>query len=190
MSEAVSTTLFGGLHELRKSWKWLLALGILLVILGVIAVADAFAATVASMIFFGWVLVIAGIAQAVQAFRHRESGHLLLHVLNAVLALVVGLLLLGNPLVGALVLTLLLAAYFTVAGVFRIVAGAKTPVRGRAWIIVSGVVTLLLGILIWLHWPVSALWIIGLYIGIDLIFAGWSQIMLALALRKLTAEHA
>ena len=186
----VGTTLFGGLHELRRNWKWLLALGILLVILGCIAVADAFAATVASMIFFGWVLVFAGVLQGIQAFRHRQSGHLFLHVLNAVLAFVVGLLVLGNPLAGALVMTLLLAAYFTVAGVFRIVAGAATPIRGKAWIIVSGIVTLLLGILIWAHWPVSALWIIGLYIGIDLIFIGWSQIMLALALRRVTAEPA
>src|SRR5579883_2996185 len=160
-------------HELRRPWKWLLAVGILLVILGLIALADSFAVTVASMLFFGWVLVIAGIVQAVQAFRHRQSGHLLLHTLNAVLSFVVGLLLLGNPLAGALVATLLVAA--------------TAHIEGRAWILLSGIITLLLGILIWLHWPSSALWIIGMFIGIDLLFSGWSQIMLALVVRRIAA---
>src|SRR5579875_3575654 len=173
-------------HELRRPWKWLLAVGILLVILGLIALADSFAVTVASMLFFGWVLVIAGIVQAVQAFRHRQSGHLLLHTLNAVLSFVVGLLLLGNPLAGALVATLLLAAYFTVAGIFRIVA-ATAHIEGRAWILLSGIITLLLGILIWLHWPSSALWIIGMFVGIGLLFSGGSQIMLALVVRRIAA---
>jgi uncharacterized membrane protein HdeD (DUF308 family) len=191
MDETINATVgsplpnaFGMTHELRKHWKWLLAIGILLVVLGMVALADSFAVTVASMIFFGWVLVIAGVVQAVQAFRHRQSGHLLLHTLNAVLSFVVGLLLISNPLAGALVATLLLAAYFTVAGIFRIVAGTR-HVQGRAWIILSGAITLLLGIMIWFHWPSSALWIIGMFNGIDLLFSGWSQIMLAFALRQL-----
>lgn len=176
---------FSFAEDLRKHWKWLLAIGVVLVLLGLVALADAFAVTVASMIFFGWVLVIAGIVQAIQAFRHRQSGHLLLHTLNAVLSCVTGLLLLSNPLAGALVATLLLAAYFTVAGIFRIVAAAR--MHGRGWILLSGIVTLLLGIMIWAHWPSSALWIIGMFIGIDLLFSGWSQIMLALVLRRLRA---
>ncbi len=112
----------GGWHEYRRNWGWFLALGIISIILGVIALVDSIAATIVSMIFFGWVLLIAGIVEAVHTFRHWRSGHVFLHSLNAVLSLVVGLMLLRHPLAGALVMTLLLAAYFTVAGIFRIIA--------------------------------------------------------------------
>ncbi|MGH9582843.1 MAG: HdeD family acid-resistance protein [Bryobacteraceae bacterium] len=175
----------GWVQEIRRHWKWLLLLGILLVILGIIALADSVAVTVISMFLFGWVLLIAGIIEGVQAFRHRRSGHLLLHALNAALSIVVGIMLLTHPLAGALVMTLLLAAYFTVAGIFRIVAASAHRIPGRGWMFVNGIITLILGILIWLQWPFSALWIIGLFIGIDLIFTGWSQIMLATAVRTL-----
>lgn len=174
-----------GLQELRRNWGWLLALGIALVVLGIIALADSVAFTVVSMLFFGWVLLIAGIVEAVQAFRHRRSGHLFLHVLNAVLSIVVGLLLLRHPLPGAVALTLLLAAYFTVAGIFRIVAALTVRAPRWGWALTDGIVTLILGILVWAQWPASGLWVIGLFIGIDLIIAGWSQVMLAFAVRGL-----
>jgi uncharacterized membrane protein HdeD (DUF308 family) len=177
---------FDPFGEMGRHWKWLLTIGILLVLLGMFAIADAFAVTVGSMLFFGWVLLIAGVIQAVQAFRHRRTGHLWLHVLNAVLWIVVGVLLLLNPLAGALVLTLLMAAYFMVTGIFRIIAASMAPIRGWPWILLSGVVNVILAILIWEQWPASALWIIGLFIGIDLLVTGWSQIMLAFAVRRLS----
>lgn len=176
-------------RSLRKNWGWLLALGIALVVLGAIALLDSVFVTVVSMILFGWVLLIAGIVEAVQAFRHRGSGHLFLHVLNAVLSIVVGIMLLRNPLAGAVVMTLLLAAYFTVAGVFRIIAAAAMRIPGWGWTLANGIITLILGILIWVHWPVAGLWIIGLFIGIDLIIVGWSQVMIAAAARALPREE-
>jgi uncharacterized membrane protein HdeD (DUF308 family) len=176
------------LREVRKNWRWLLALGILLTILGVIALIDSVAVTVISMFFFGWVLLIVGIIEAVQAFRHRRAGHLFLHLLNAVLSIVVGLLMVSHPVAGALVMTLLLAAYFTVAGIFRIVASLALRTPHPGWRLANGIVTLILGILVWAGWPVSGLWIIGLFIGIDLIFAGWSEVMLASAVRSILSE--
>lgn len=181
---------FDPFGEMGRHWKWLLTIGILLVLLGTFAIGDAFAATVGSMLFFGWVLLIAGIVQAAQAFRHRRTGHLWLHVLNAVLWIVIGVLLLLNPLAGALVLTLLMAAYFMVAGIFRIIAASTARIQGWPWILLSGVVDVILAILIWVHWPASALWVIGLFIGIDLLITGWSQIMLAFAVRRLTSSQA
>lgn len=177
-------------EELRRNWGWLLALGILLVILGIIALVDSVSVTVISMLFFGWVLLVAGIIEAVQAFRHRRAGHFFLHALNAVLSIIVGLMLVRHPLAGALVITLLLAAYFTVAGIFRIVAALSVRVRGWGWALADGIITLVLGILVWTQWPVSGLWIIGLFIGIDLIVVGWSEVMLALAARSLRSETA
>jgi uncharacterized membrane protein HdeD (DUF308 family) len=177
----------GSWQEYRRNWGWFLALGIISIILGLIALLDSIAATVVSMIFFGWVLLVAGIVEAVHTLRHWHSGHVFLHSLNAVLSLVVGLMLLGHPLAGALVMTLLLAAYFTVAGIFRIVAALRLRPPQWGWAVTSGIITLVLGILVWAQWPVSGLWIIGLFIGIHLIFAGWTQVMLAFAVRSLPA---
>ena len=187
----MTTTVFDtGLHELRRNWGWILALGIALIFIGAIAVIDSVAVSVASMIVFGWVLLIAGIVQAVQAFRHRTSGHFLLHVVNAVFSFIVGLMLLGNSLAGLLVITLLLAVYFVVSGIFRIVAALTVRVHGSGWILVDGIISLILGILVWAHWPTAALWVIGLFIGINLITTGCSQVMLALAVRRLgTVPH-
>ena len=173
------------LAELRKNWGWLLVLGIVLLLLGIIALLDSVVVTAISVIFFGWVLVIAGVVETVQAFRHRRSGHLFLHTLNAVLSIVVGIMLLLSPLAGALVLTLVLAVYFTVAGVFRMLTALSLRLPGWGWALFNGTVTLILGILIWMHWPATGLWVIGLFIGIDLLVVGWSQIMTALAVRTL-----
>ena len=175
----------GWTGTLRRQTKWLFIIGALLVLLGLLALTDAVAVTVFSMFLFGWILLAAGVLEAIQAVRHRQSGHLLVHVLNAVLALVVGYILVRDPVAGAAAFTFLLAAYFTVAGVFRIVAAVSQRGAGWAWLFSSGIVSLILGVLIWFRWPLAALWIIGLFIGIDLIVTGWSQIMLATLLRRL-----
>lgn len=177
------------LSTLRKNWGWLLVLGIILLALGVIALLDSVLITTVSVLFFGWILIIAGIVEGIQTFRHRHSGHMFLHVLNAVLSIIVGIMLLLNPLLGALVLTLLLAIYFTVAGIFRIIAAASIRIPGWGWALFNGIVTLILGILIWAHWPSTGLWVIGLFIGIDLIVVGWSQIMTAIAVRTVPKEQ-
>lgn len=185
---APSSLFVANLSALRKNWGWLLVLGITLLVLGIIALLDSVLVTTVSMLFFGWILIIAGVVEGLQTFRHWRSGHLFLHVLNTVLSIVVGIMLLMNPVTGALVLTLLLAIYFTVAGIFRIVAAASMRVPGWSWTLFNGIVTLILGILIWAHWPSTGLWIIGLFIGIDLIVVGWSQIMTALAIHA-TMPH-
>ncbi|HEY7302886.1 MAG TPA: HdeD family acid-resistance protein [Bryobacteraceae bacterium] len=179
-----------GWREYRQNWGWLLTLGIISIILGVIALLDSVLATIASMLVFGWLLLVMGIVEAVQTFRHWRSGHVLLHVLNAVLSFIVGLMLLRHPLAGALVMTLLLAAYFTVAGIFRIVIALSLRIPHWGWGLLSGIITLILGIMVWLQWPVSGLWIIGLFIGIHLIFSGWAHVMFASALRRLPSEPA
>lgn len=177
-----------GLATLRRNWAWLLAIGILLILLGIVALIDVIAATVVSMTILGWVLFVAGIFEAVQAYRHRShSGHLVLHTLNAVLGIVIGAMLFRSPFAGAAVITLLLAAYFTVAGVVRIITSSALRAPRWGWMLTDGIITLILGILIWAHWPSASLWIVGLFIGIDLIIAGWAQIMLAVAIRRIVS---
>ena len=169
---------------LSRNWRWLLALAILLLVLGLMAIAAPVYATFAVQVLLGWILIIGGIGQGVHAFMARGWGGFLLELLSAFLYLAVGVLLLVNPVEGALALTIVLAAFLLVEGVFKIVMAWR--VRGHprwGWLLASGVLSLILGALIWAEWPSSALWVIGLLVGVHLLFTGWALIMLALAAR-------
>jgi uncharacterized membrane protein HdeD (DUF308 family) len=156
-----------------------------LIVLGTIALGTSVVATLVSVLFIGWLLVIGGAMQAVHAFSVRQWAGFFLRLFAGLLTLIVGLMLVGNPAAGAVSLTLLIAAFFMVGGLFRITAALTHQLPGRAWILLSGAVTLFLGILIWAEWPVSGLWVIGTFVGIDMLFDGWSLVTLGLAVRKL-----
>ncbi len=178
------------IQELQKYWGWLLALGIISIILGILALGSSVFFTMASMIFFGWILLIMGILELAYSFWQRHWGGFFLHLLNGILAVVVGVIMIGNPAASALILTLLLAMFFMVAGLFRILTALYMRFPSSGWRIFNGVITLLLGVLLWAQWPLSGLWAIGMFIGIDLIFSGWSSVMLALAARNLPPRTA
>src|SRR5487761_614217 len=110
------------IQELRRNWAWILAFGCLSILLGIFAVAYSAIFTLVSVIVLGWILIVAGLIEAIQALRHRAGVHLLVYLLEALLSLVAGVLLLRTPEVGALVMTLMLAAYFMIVGIVRIVA--------------------------------------------------------------------
>ena len=101
--------------------------------------------------------------------------------------MVVGIIIVANPGAGALVLTLVMAVFFMVAGLFRIITALVTRFPHWGWLLFSGLITLGLGLLIWRQWPLSGLWVIGTFIGIDMIITGWTWIMLSLAGRRLAA---
>jgi uncharacterized membrane protein HdeD (DUF308 family) len=157
--------------------------GCLLVVLGLFAIAWSVAFTLVSIFWLAWIMIIAGVIEAVHAIRHHEQGHLVWYILEALLAIVIGALLLRSPAIGALALTLLIAVYFVVAGVFRIVAAAVLHLPNRGWVLFNGLLTLALGIIIWGGWPATSFWVIGLFLGITLLVGGFARIMLALALR-------
>jgi uncharacterized membrane protein HdeD (DUF308 family) len=172
------------MEALSRNWGWLLALGILMVLLGLFAIAAPVVATIAVQIMLGWLLVIGGIAQGVHAFMVKGWAGFLLALLSAILYLVVGILLLINPVAGAVALTIIFAAFLVVEGIFKIVMALRVrDHRGWGWLLASGIVSLILGALIWAQWPSSALWVIGLLVGIQLVFTGWALVMLALAAR-------
>jgi uncharacterized membrane protein HdeD (DUF308 family) len=179
----------GTLQRIRERRGWFLILGIILVGLGVLALGDTIIVTLLSVVFLGWLLVISAIVQAVHWLRGREERHWL-DLFVFVLDFVVGLILLSNPAGGALALTLVLAAFFLVGGLMRVFGTLSSDAPHRAWALLDGAVSILLGILLWIHWPSSALWFIGFAIGIGLIFRGWAWIMLALWLRQSGAEAA
>lgn len=179
-----------GYDDIRRNTGWFIALGVALIVLGIIAVAAAVTATLFSVILFGWLLFFGGIIQAVHAFRVRPWSGLLLQLLIGILNVLVGLVIVANPGSSAAALTLLLAAFFIVGGVFRIVLTAREHFPGRGWSIFSGAINVLLGILIWLQWPASAFWVIGLFIGIDLLFTGWWFVLLGGTARRIVARAA
>ena len=172
------------MEALSRNWGWLLALGILMIILGVVAMAAPVVATIAIQVMLGWLLVISGIAEGIHAFMVKEWRGFLLELLSAVLYLGVGLLLLVDPLKGALALTLILAVFLLVEGIFKIITAFRVrDHRGWGWLLASGIVSVVLGVMIWAQWPASGLWVIGLLVGIQLLFTGWSLVMLALVAR-------
>jgi uncharacterized membrane protein HdeD (DUF308 family) len=174
-----------GLEQVRRHWGWYLALGVLLMVLGVIAVGFPLLTELATMVFFGWLLIISGIAQGILAFQVRNWGGFFLHLLGAILEVVVGVLVLRAPVQAILVITLLLAAYLLVGGLFRLTAPLLMRLPGAGLIALGGFISVLLGIMVASEWPSSALWFIGICVGVDLIFHGASWVSFALAARRL-----
>src|SRR5262249_50813666 len=139
--------------------------------------------TLTTVVVFGCLLLAGGVVQIVNAFLGRTWRGFFLNLLGGILHLVVGVFMVEDPLRAAEALTLMLAAAFLVAGVLRVVVALKEHFIGWGWVLVNGVVTLILGIAIWRRWPESSLWIIGICVGVDLIFNGWSWVMLGLAVK-------
>lgn len=180
---------FIGLKEIHRHWGWFLGIGLGLILLGIIAVSASVLFTLASMIFFGVILLIGGIIQGINAFKTRKGGGFLVNALSAILYVIVGLLLIMHPAIGAITLTLLIAVVFTISGLFRIIAALSHRYAHWGWMLFNGIITLALGLMIWAQWPVSGLWVIGLFIGIDLIIAGWIWVTLALSSRNLEIKE-
>ena len=171
--------------EVIHNWGWFLALGIGLVLLGIGAVIRSVKATVISMSFFGWLLLIAAGIETAQAFLVGKWAGFFLHLLAAVLFGVTGALFVWRPVISAEVWTLFMAMFFLIGGLFQLVSSLVIHLPGWGWYTLDGIVTFVLGILILAEWPVSALWVIGLFVGIDLVFYGWAWIALALHLRQM-----
>ncbi len=171
-------------EEVIRNWGWFLALGIGLAILGILAVFRAAKATVVSMAFFGWLLIFAAIIEIVLAFMVGSWSGFFLHLLMGILFGVIGFLLLTKPVASAEAITMVMAVLFIGLGIYQIIAPLVAHLQGAVWWVLDGIVTAVLGVLILAQWPVSGLWVIGLFIGIDLILNGLNLITFALALHK------
>ena len=173
--------LFG---ELRLNWGWLLALGVLSVILGIVGLGMTFLLTLASVLYFGVLVLIAGGVQLVQAFKFSGWKSVLSHVVMGLLYMAAGGMVIGWPLLAPVVLTWILAGILIAVGVLRLVIAVEhraTP--GWVSTLFGGVLTVLIGLIILARWPLSSLWVIGLLIAVELIVKGWSEIFIALAAR-------
>lgn len=173
------------LTELHRHWKTFLALGIVLVALGVVGVVASTFATLLSVLFLGALLLFAGGGLVAHAFWAPRWSGFFLQLLSGLLYVVVGWLCVTRPGIEAVVLTLLLAISLIVQGGVRMGAALVAHVDGKGALFVSGALTFVLGVLVWNQWPASSLWMIGLFAGIDLIFYGLWIVSLAQAVRRL-----
>jgi len=187
MEQAIQLT---GSDELRRHWGWYLALGIVLIVLGTIAIGSTFVMTIASVFFFGWLLIIGGVMAVIHAFWHKRWAGFFLDLLTGILYVVAGWMMVTNTKESALLLTLVIAMFLVFEGVFRIVAAIAARYPHWGWVMFNGVISLILGIMIWRQWPYSGLWVIGLFVGIEMLLNGWSLVMLSLTGRRLPAEAA
>jgi uncharacterized membrane protein HdeD (DUF308 family) len=174
---------------LRKSSFWLLVLGALLIVVGLVAMSSSFIATLATVVMVGVLLMIGGTVEIVDAFLGRGWRGFWMHLLAGIMYVVLGFFLVQRPLAVAAFFTLMLAASFFVGGLFRIVVAVSERFYGWGWVLLNGVITLVLGILIWREWPEAAFWVIGLFVGIDMLFAGWSLVITALTIRGIAAQR-
>lgn len=177
------------LGELKHNWGWLLALGIVLMVLGTIGLGMTFFLTMASIVFFGVLLLIGGGVQLVHAFKCKGWKSTLWHVIIALFYIIAGADIVVDPILAAPILTLILAWCFIAVGILRImIALQNRTVKYWVWSLIGGILAVLIGMMIIAKWPVSGLWVIGLFVAIELIVSGWSYIFLALAVRGLAKE--
>ena len=170
-----------GLDTARHNWGWVLALGILLVLLGVFATSAAVTTTMLTVLIIGILLLVSGVVEIGSAFRNLRYGGFWMHLFAGILDLVCGALLVSYPAAGALTLTVILAIFFLVGGVMRTLSALVLDLPNGGWAVLSGMVDVMLGVFLLISWPASGLWFLGLAVGIGLIFRGawWSAFALA-----------
>ena len=168
-----------------KIWRWLLWTGGIMMVLGLAAILLPFVATMTIQALLAIILLVAGITQAVHAFKCQQTKGMAFRLLGAALYGLVGILLLAFPLRGALTLTLLLAVMFAIVGAFKIaLALSLRPFPSWGWLMISGLVAVFLSVLIWIGLPGTATWVIGLLVGIELLLSGWSMVVFGLSVRN------
>ena len=175
----------------KKATGWFIAIGVLFIVLGIFAIAEPFAAGLGVTLLVGWLLVIGAVAHFIAAFKGGGAKHVLLQLLVGIVYLIGGLYFLTHTIMGVGTLTLLLSGVILAEGVLEVLAYFRLRnMHAAPWLLINGVVTLLLGGLIWFHWPSSSVWAIGTLVGVNLLMTGISRLMFGLAARKLVNRAA
>ena len=169
-------SLGSGLANLRAKWGWIVALGVIYLIAGVLAFGSVFFATVVSVLFVGAMMIVAGVAEIINAFQFKTWGKFLFWLLLGALYVVAGFITFENPLLGIALV---------VSGIVRIfLAFGMNSAAPWGMVAISGLITLVLGAMILAHWPVSSLYVLGIFLSVDLICAGVSWIRMGMALKQ------
>ncbi|HWY20257.1 MAG TPA: DUF308 domain-containing protein [Candidatus Acidoferrum sp.] len=170
-------------HASTTSILW----GVLLIVFGMVAVGMPLLAAVAVNALVAWLIVLAGVVHLMLAFRVHGAGSMIWKVLVGIAYVCFGAYLILHPVIGVASLTLLLASLFLIEGILNIVLYVKMrPIHGSSWLLIDGIITLLLGLMIYMQWPSSSAWAIGTLVGISMIFSGVARVMMSLAVRKAT----
>jgi len=167
-----------------ESARWSAQLGAALMLLGAAGLTTAIPVAAAGMLF-GWIVVLAGLVEAAHAFRVRRSSAFFLHLVPGIAGVPIGLLIAVHPSAGVFAWMLLLASFFTVVGLFRIIAAFRLKFPAWLWAVFDGAATLVLGTVLWSAWQWLGPWFFGLAVGVSLLLRGWSCIAFALAVRRL-----
>jgi uncharacterized membrane protein HdeD (DUF308 family) len=174
-------------HASTLSILW----GVLLIVFGMFAVGSPFIAGVAVSIAVAWLIILAGVVHLMVAFHAHRAGRLVWKLLVGVAYIAFGVYLIMHPLLGVASLTLVLASLFLIEGILDVILFFQMrPMRGSFWVLVDGIITLLLGLMIYLQWPSSSVWAIGVLVGVSMIISGVTRVMLSLAVRKVGAALA
>ena len=171
----------------KRVGAWLIAVAVVFIILGMIAIVEPGIAGLAVAILVGWLLIFGGVTHLITSFRKGGAGRVIWQVILAIIYILGGVYFLTHPLLGLGTLTLLLAGIILAEGLLEFVAYfRRRPEDGSGWLLMNALITLLLGGLIWFHWPSSSVWAIGTLVGVNLLMTGISRLMLGLAARKLS----
>ena len=175
---------FAHASGLQKQWPWLFGAGTLMSLIGLYMIASAYVATIFSVIFFGFLLVSAAMAHLVHTIAAHNWSGLFVSILLAILYGVSGLLCIFKPTIAAIDVTFLIAVLCFIGGLFKMISSLLMRFATWGWVFFNGLITFILGILIFAQWPLSGLWIIGTFVGIDVLLSGSCLIILSLQARK------
>ncbi len=189
MSDTTAAMASGLLGGIKDNAKLAITIGIILIIVGVLAIAAPLAAGVSITIMVGTLLIIGGIGECFLAFQAGAFGRgLLIFIVGALMA-VAGFYMVSQPVAGLAAITLFLTAYFIVSGITEIIAAVQIrPSSGWGWMLFNGIVTLVLGILLWRQFPLSGAWAVGVLFGIKMIFSGWTLVFIGNAVKGAVTE--
>jgi uncharacterized membrane protein HdeD (DUF308 family) len=187
----MATSLPNPLAIMKEGSKWGIVWGVLLVIFGVLAIGEPYLAAIALTTFIAWLVIFVGAVHVILAFQAHSGTRMGWKLLVGLVYIFVGGYLLFRPLAGLAGLTLALAFLFLVEGALDFMLWWKSRrLQGAFWILVDSLITLLLGGMIYVHWPSSSVWAIGTLVGISMIISGVARIMLSLAMRSVTTSLA
>jgi uncharacterized membrane protein HdeD (DUF308 family) len=180
-----------GADVVRQASTWSIVWGVLLIVCGFLAIGSPLMAAIAVNVIIAWLIVLAGIVHLIVGFHSHGAGSVIWKLLVGLAYIAAGVYLIVQPAIGVATLTLLLASLFLVEGVLSIVLFFRMrSLGGSSWMLVDGIITLLLGGMIYMQWPASSAWAIGTLVGVSMIISGVSRVMLSLTVRKVAAAAA
>jgi uncharacterized membrane protein HdeD (DUF308 family) len=169
----------------RRHHGWFIGLGLAFVLLGILDISIPLVASLVTTIVIGWLMIIGGVIQGIHAAQNRSWAHAGWAVVGAIVQVVAGLLVVLFPLAGTLALTLILAVFFLAEGIIKILRAVQH--RGMlawGWLLFDGLLALALGVLILAHWPSTAVWAVGLLVGVNFLVGGASMLLLGVTSRR------